>query len=172
MLPREAYDAFERKHTLHFNKGQPEDKETDDKGVDIMVRTTATGTQDTTVHEENTQLDQTNCTSSKTTAIPNVRHSPVIPLGRRSEPIVINENGILCSICNNNIVHDIDRGHISSDGCRCNLDCHQECLLTMRNGYVKRKINMHCSMSKCQKQIYAIANHFSTVERVTKNNFK
>ena len=42
MLSREAYDALERKCTLRFNPGQPEDEETDDKDVDIMVRTTAT----------------------------------------------------------------------------------------------------------------------------------
>jgi hypothetical protein len=35
MLPRETYDALERKHTLHFNQGQPEDEVTDDKDVDI-----------------------------------------------------------------------------------------------------------------------------------------
>ncbi len=45
MLPKEAYDALEVKRTLHFNQGQPEDEETDDKDVDITVRTTATGTQ-------------------------------------------------------------------------------------------------------------------------------
>jgi hypothetical protein len=83
LLSRKAYGAIERKRTLHFNQGQPEDKETDDKDMDIMVRTTATGTQDTTVCQENTQLDKTNRTSSETTAIPNVRHSPIIPLGRR-----------------------------------------------------------------------------------------
>ncbi len=65
MLPREAYDALERKRTLRFNQGQPEDEETDDKDVDIMVRTAATGTQDTTVCQENTQLDKTNRTSSE-----------------------------------------------------------------------------------------------------------
>jgi hypothetical protein len=64
MLPREAYNAIECKRTLCFNRGQPEDEETDDKDVDIMVRTTATGTQDTTVRQENTQLDKTNRTSS------------------------------------------------------------------------------------------------------------
>jgi hypothetical protein len=60
MLPREAYDALKCKRTLRFNQGQPEDKETNDKSVDTMVRTTATGTQDTTVHQENTHLEQTN----------------------------------------------------------------------------------------------------------------
>ncbi len=65
MLPREAYDALESKRTLHFNQGQPEDEETDDKDVDIQVGTTATETQDTTVHQENTQLDKTNLTSSQ-----------------------------------------------------------------------------------------------------------
>jgi hypothetical protein len=65
LLPREAYDALEHKHTLRFNQGQPEDEETDDKDVDITVRTTATGTQDTTVPQENTQLDKTNRTSSE-----------------------------------------------------------------------------------------------------------
>ncbi len=65
MLPREAYDALERKRTLHFNPGQPEDEETDDKDVNIMVRTIATGSQDTTVRQENTQLDETNHTSSE-----------------------------------------------------------------------------------------------------------
>ncbi len=54
MLQREAYDALERKRTLRFNRGQPEDEEIDDKDVDITVRTTATGTQDTTVRQENT----------------------------------------------------------------------------------------------------------------------
>ncbi len=49
MLPREEYDALECKRTLRFNQGQPEDEETDDKDMDITVRTTATGTQDTTV---------------------------------------------------------------------------------------------------------------------------
>ncbi len=156
MLPREAYDALERKRTLHCNQGQPEDEEKDDKDVDIMVRTTATGTQDTTVHQEITQLDKTNCTSSETAPIPNVRHSPVIPLDRRSEPIVINDNNIICGICNNNIVRDIDMGHIISDGCKYNLNYHYNCLLTMRNRYAQRKRNMKCSMSQCQKQIYAI----------------
>ncbi len=80
MLPIEAYDALEHKHTLRFNQGEPEDKETNDKGVDIRVRATATGTQDMTVHQENNQLDQTNCTSSETAAIPNVRRSPNISL--------------------------------------------------------------------------------------------
>ncbi len=65
MLPIEAYDALECKRTLHFNQGQPEDEETDDKDVDITVRTTATGTQDTTVRQENIQLDKTNRTSSE-----------------------------------------------------------------------------------------------------------
>jgi hypothetical protein len=60
-----------------------------------MVRTTATGTQDSTVPQENTQLDKTNCTSSETAPIPNVRHSPVIPLGRISEPIVIEDNNVI-----------------------------------------------------------------------------
>ncbi len=109
MLQREAYDALERKRTLHFNQLQPEDEEKDDKDVDIMVRTTATGIQDTTVHQDNTQLDKTNHTSSETPPIPNVRHSPVISLGRRSEPIVINDNNIICNICDNNIVRDIDK---------------------------------------------------------------
>jgi hypothetical protein len=54
MVLREAYDALERKHTLRLNQGQPEDEETNDKGVDITVRTTATGNQDTTVRQENT----------------------------------------------------------------------------------------------------------------------
>jgi hypothetical protein len=142
MLPRERYDALERKRTLCFNRGQPEDEETDDKDVDIMVKTTATGTQDTKVCQENTQLDKSNHTSSETTPIPNVRHSPVIPLGRRSEPIVINDNDIICGICNNNIVCDIDMGHIISDCCKCNLNYHYSCLLTMRNRYVQRKRNM------------------------------
>ncbi len=66
MLLREAYDALEeRKRTLCFNQGQPEDEETDDKDVDIMVRTTAAGTQDTTVRQENTQLVETNRTYSE-----------------------------------------------------------------------------------------------------------
>ncbi len=95
MLPREAYDALECKRTLRFKRGQPEDEETDDEDVDITVRTTATGTYDTTVRQENTQLDETNRTSSETAPIPNVRHSPVIPLGRRSEPIVIDDNDII-----------------------------------------------------------------------------
>ncbi len=56
MFLREAYDALERKRTLRFNQGQPEDEETDDKDVDITVRTTATGTQDTTVHQETLTL--------------------------------------------------------------------------------------------------------------------
>ena len=75
LLLREAYDALKCKHTLCFNQGQPEDEETDDKDVDITVRTTATGTQDTTVRQENTQLNKTNRTSSETAPIPNVRHS-------------------------------------------------------------------------------------------------
>ncbi len=116
MLSREAYDALEHKRTLRFHQGQPENKEIHDKDVVIMVRTTASGTQDTTVRQENTQLDKTNRTSSETTPIPNVRHSPIIPLGRRSEPIVINDNNIICSICNNKIAHDIDMGHIILDG--------------------------------------------------------
>jgi hypothetical protein len=53
-LPREAFNALERKRTLRFNQGQPEDEETNDKDVDLTVRTTATGTQDTTVRQENT----------------------------------------------------------------------------------------------------------------------
>ncbi len=71
MLPREAYDALEWKRTVHCNQGQPEDKATNDEAVDIKVRVTVTGTQDTTVHQENTQLDQTNGTSSETSAILN-----------------------------------------------------------------------------------------------------
>jgi hypothetical protein len=142
VLPREAYDALECKRTLHFNQGQPEDEETDDNDVDIMVWTTATGTQDTTERQENTQLDETNHTSSKTAPIPNVRHSPFIPLGRRKKPIVINDNDIICGICNNNIVHDIDMGHIISDVCRCNLNYHYNCLLTMRN-YIKTTSMKH-----------------------------
>jgi hypothetical protein len=63
-----------------------------------MVRTTATKIQDTTVPQGNTQLDETNRTSSETAPIPNVRHSPIFALGRRSEPIVINENDIVCGI--------------------------------------------------------------------------
>jgi hypothetical protein len=86
-------------------------------------------------------------------------HSPIIPLGRRSEPIVIDDNDIICGICNNNIVRDKDMGHIISDGCKCNLNYHYNCLLTMWNRYVQRKRNMKCSMSQCQKQIYAITNH-------------
>ncbi len=46
MLPREAYDALELKRTLRFDRGQPEDEKTDDKDVDITVKTTATGTHD------------------------------------------------------------------------------------------------------------------------------
>jgi hypothetical protein len=65
MLPRAAYDTLERKRTLCCNQGEPEDEDTDDKDVDVTVRTTATGTQDTTVRQENTQLDITNCTSSE-----------------------------------------------------------------------------------------------------------
>ncbi len=107
MLPREAYDALECKRTLRFNRGQSPDEETDDKDVNIMVRTTATETQNTTVRQENTQLDKTNRTSSETTPIANIRHSPVIPLGSRSEPILINDNTIICNICNNNIIRDI-----------------------------------------------------------------
>jgi hypothetical protein len=152
-------DALECKHTLRFKQGQPEDEETDDKDVDITVRTTATGTQDTTVHQENTQLDKTNHTSSETAPIPNVRRSPIIPLGRRCESIVIDDNNIICSICNNNIVRDIDMGPIISDGCECNLNHHYNCLLTMRNRYVQRKRNVKCLTSQCQKQIYAITNH-------------
>ncbi len=159
MLPREAYDALECKRTLHFNLGQPEDEETDDKDVDIMVRTTATGTQDTTVRQENTQLNKTNRTIGESALIPNVMHSLVIPLGRRIEPIVINNNNIICGICNNKIVRDIDMGHIILDGCKCNLNYHYNCLLTMWNRYVQRKRNMKCAMSQCQKQIYAITNH-------------
>ncbi len=139
MLPRELYDALEHKHTLHLNQGQPEDEKTNEKDVYIMVRTTAPGTQDTTVRQENTQLDKTNRTFSETAPIPNVRHSPGIPLGRRSEPIVINDNDIICGICNNNIVRNIDMGQIFSDGCKCNLSYHYNCLLTMRNRYVQQK---------------------------------
>jgi hypothetical protein len=127
--------------------------------VDITVRTTATGTQDTTICQQNNQLDKTNCTSSEPAPIPNVRHSPVIPLGRRSEPIVIDDNDIICGICNNNIVRDIDMGHIISDGCKCNLNYHYNCLLTMWSRNVQRKRNMRYSTSQCQKQIYAIKNH-------------
>jgi hypothetical protein len=116
ILPREVYDALECKRTLHLNPGQPEDEETNDEGVDIRVRVSVTGTQDTTVSQENTTLEQTNGTSSETTAIPNVRHSPVIPLGRRGEPIVIDDNKIMCSICNKIIVPDEDRGLVVSDG--------------------------------------------------------
>jgi hypothetical protein len=131
MLWREAYDFLEHKCALHFNRGPPEDKETDDKDVDITVRTTAIGTQDTTVRQENTQLGQTNGTSSETTAIPNgIRCSPVIILRGRGEPIIIDNNNITCSICNEKIVRDKDRGHVISDGCKCNLDYHYKCLLT------------------------------------------
>jgi hypothetical protein len=147
MLPREAYDTLECKCTLHFNQGQPEDEETDDKHLDIMVRTTATGTQDTTVRQENTQLDKTNRSSSETAPIPNVRHSPINPLGRRCELIVINDHDIICGICNNNIIPDIDMGHIISDGCECNLNYHYNCLLTMQNRYVQRKRNIKFSTS-------------------------
>ncbi len=139
MLPREAYNALERMRTLRFNQEQPEDEETDDKDVVITVRTTAIVTQDTTVCQENTQLDKINCTSNETAPIPNVKHSPVIPLGRRSEPIGIDDNNIICGICSNNIVHDIDMGHIISDGCKCNLNYHYNCLLTMQNRYVQKK---------------------------------
>jgi hypothetical protein len=139
MLPREAYDALERKRTLRFNQGQPEDEEINDKDVDIMVRTTATGTQDTTVHQENTQLDKTNHTSSENAPIPKVRHPPTITFSRRRGPIVIDDNNIICSICNNNIVCDIDMGHIISDGCECNLNYHYNCLLTMWNRYEQKK---------------------------------
>ncbi len=136
MLPRDAYDALECKCTLRFNQGQPEDEETEDKDVDIMVRTTVTGTQDTTVHQENTQLKETNLTSSETAPIPNVRNSPLIPLGRRNEPIAINDNNIICGICIDNIVRDMDMGHIISDDCKCNLNYHYNCLLTIRNSYM------------------------------------
>ncbi len=57
MLPREAYDALECKRTLRCNQGQPKDEDTDVEDVDITVRTTATGTQDTTSHQENTQAE-------------------------------------------------------------------------------------------------------------------
>ncbi len=83
MLTREAYDALECKHSVHCNQGQPENKGTNDKGVDIRVRVTATGTQDTTVHQENTQLDQTNGTSSETSAIPNGTATPTQSLVRQ-----------------------------------------------------------------------------------------
>ncbi len=86
MLPREAYDALERKRTVHCNQGQPENKVTDDEGVDIRVRVTATGTQDTTVHQENTQLDQTNGTSSETSAIPNSTATPTQSPVRQHPP--------------------------------------------------------------------------------------
>ncbi len=109
MLLREAYNALECKRTLCFNQGQPEDEETGDKDVNIMVRTTATGTQDTTVRQENTQLDKTYCTSSETTPIPNVRHSIVIPLGRRSEPIGINDIDIIFGICWKSGLYPLDR---------------------------------------------------------------
>ncbi len=65
MLSREACDALEHKRTLRFNQGQSEHEKTDVEDVDIMVRTTATGIQDTTVCQENTQLDKTNCISSE-----------------------------------------------------------------------------------------------------------
>jgi hypothetical protein len=65
VLLREAYDALEHKRTLRFNQGQPEDEETDDDDVEIIVRITATGTQDTTVCQENTQLDKTIHASSE-----------------------------------------------------------------------------------------------------------
>jgi hypothetical protein len=58
-----------------------------------------------------------------------------------------------------NIVRDEDRGHIISDGFKCNFDYHYECLLTMQNRYVSRIKNMRCSTSTSQKQIYAIMNH-------------
>jgi hypothetical protein len=159
MHSREAYDALERKRTLCVNQGQPKDEDTDDKDVDIMVRTTATEAQDSTVRQENTQLDETNRTSSETAPIPHLRHSPVVTLGRRSDPIVIDDTDIICSICNNNIVRDIDMGQIISAGCKCNLNYNYNCLLTLRNRYVQRKRNSKCSTSHCQKQIYAITNH-------------
>jgi hypothetical protein len=133
LLPREAYDALEHKCTLHFNCGQPEDKEINDKGADIRVRITVTGSQDMTVCQDNTALDQTNGTSSETAAIPNVRRSPVFPLRRRGEPIVIYNNKIMCGICNEKIVRDEDRGHVISDGCNCNFDYYYKCLLRMQN---------------------------------------
>ncbi len=133
MLPREAYYALERKRTLCFNCGQPEDKETNDKGVDMRIGVTVTGTQDTTIRQDNTQLDQTNGTSSETTAIPNVKRSPIIPLRRRGKPIVIDNNKIMRSICNENIVHDEDRGHVISDGFKCNIGYHYKCLIRMQN---------------------------------------
>ncbi len=80
--------------------------------MDIKVSVTVTGTQDMTVLQEITQLNQTNITSSETSAIPNVRHSPIIPLCRRGEPIIIDNNDITCGICNENIVCDKDRGHV------------------------------------------------------------
>jgi hypothetical protein len=153
MLPREAYDALECKPTLHLYQRQPEDKETDDEGVDIRVRVTATRTQDTTVHQENTQLNQTNGTSSETTAVPNVRRSLIISLLRRGEPIVIDDNKIMCGICNKNIVLDKDWGHVISNGCKCNFDYHYEYLMRMQNENVLRKRNMKCSTSTCQKHI-------------------
>ncbi len=76
MVPREAYDALERKHTVHCNQGQPEDEDTDDKVMDTTVRVTATGSQDMTLILRNAQLDQTNCTFSKTSAIPNATATP------------------------------------------------------------------------------------------------
>ncbi len=57
MLSREAYDALEHKRTLRCNQGQPDDEDTDDKDVDITVKTNATGTQDTTSHQENTRAE-------------------------------------------------------------------------------------------------------------------
>jgi hypothetical protein len=116
-----------------------------------MDRTTATGIQDTTVCQENTQLDKTIHTSSEIVPIPNVRQSLIIPLGRRSKPIVIDNYDIICGICNNNIIRDIDMGHIISDGCKFNLIYHYNCLLTIPNKYVHRKKKMRCSMSQCQK---------------------
>jgi hypothetical protein len=55
ILPREAYDALECKRTLCCNQGQPENEDADDKDVYITVRTTVTGTQDTTSRQENTR---------------------------------------------------------------------------------------------------------------------
>ncbi len=57
ILPREAYDAFERKCTLRLNQEQPEDEDTDDKDVDITIRTTATRTQDTASCQKNTRAE-------------------------------------------------------------------------------------------------------------------
>ncbi len=131
MLPREAYDVLECQCTLCFNHGQSEDKETNDKGVDISITVPATGTHDTTVCQANTTLAQTNGTTSETIAITNVRCSPVIPLHRRGEPIVIDDNKIVWGICNENIARGEDGGHVISDGCKCNFDYHYRCLLRM-----------------------------------------